>query len=51
MDNTKITIKYSEIIEIQYREETKHVEKEFNKIPLNIVKAIETLLENYKNEL
>lgn len=51
MDNTKIHLEYTETIEIQLYEKERHIEKEFDNIPLNIVKAIETLLENYKKEV
>ena len=46
--NTKIIIEYAETIEIQRSEETKHINKEYDFIPLEIVKAIEILLDNYK---
>lgn len=47
MDN-KIHLEYTETIEIQLYEEKKHIEKDFDNIPLHIIKAIETLLEQYK---
>lgn len=49
MNNTKIIIQYSEVVEIQRNEETKIVEKEYHFIPLEIIKAIEILLDSYKN--
>lgn len=47
MDTNKIHIEYTDIIEIQLYEEHKHIEKDFDNIPLNVIKAIETLLEKY----
>lgn len=50
MNNTKIIIEYAETIEIQRSEETKHINKEYDFIPLDIVKAIEKILDNYRIE-
>lgn len=51
MDNAKIYLEYTETIEIQRYEKENHIVKEYNNIPLNIIKAIETLLENCKKEV
>ena len=50
MEN-KIHLEYTETIEIQLYEETKHIVKEYDNVPLNVVKAIETLLENCKKKV
>lgn len=45
-----IILEYEEVIEQQKYEKVKHVKKEYDLIPLHIVKAIETLLDNYKRK-
>lgn len=46
----KIIIDYTETIEIQRNEETKHVVKEYSNIPLEVIKSIEVLMDNCRKD-
>ena len=46
----KIIVDYTETIEIQRSEETKHVVKEYSNIPLDVIKSIKILLDNCGKE-